>query len=90
MNKTENEAYFADLGAKNDQRPDHLPPSRWKYGGFGNTPAPSNTTSNNNNNNNSNNNNNNNNSSLSSFTLDNFQNDPLGTFTKGWGYFHQQ
>ena len=89
--KQKNEAYFADLGAKNDQRPDHLPPSQGgKYGGFGNTPAPSNTTSNNNNNNNSNNNNNNNNSSLSSFTLDNFQNDPLGTFTKGWGYFHQQ
>ena len=59
------------------KRPDHLPPSQGgKYGGFGNTPAPSNTTSNNNNNNNSNNNNNNN-SSLSSFTLDNFQNDPL-------------
>ena len=35
MNKTENEAYFADLGAKNDQRPDHLPPSQGgKYGGF--------------------------------------------------------
>lgn len=87
--KQKNEAYFADLGAKNDQRPDHLPPSQGgKYGGFGNTPAPSNTTSNNNNNNNSNNNNNNNNnSSLSSFTLDNFQNDPLGTFTKGWGLF---
>ncbi|KGT72415.1 ADP-ribosylation factor GTPase-activating protein 1, partial [Candida albicans 12C] len=50
--KQKNEAYFADLGAKNDQRPDHLPPSQGgKYGGFGNTPAPSNTTSNNNNNN---------------------------------------
>ncbi|KAK6878326.1 ADP-ribosylation factor GTPase-activating protein GCS1 [Candida tropicalis] len=72
--KQKNEAYFADLGAKNDQRPDHLPPSQGgKYGGFGNTPAPvvSNST----------------NSSFSSFTLDNFQKDPLGTFTKGWGLF---
>lgn len=79
--KQKNEAYFADLGAKNDQRPDHLPPSQGgKYGGFGNTPTPTTTTNNNNNNTN-------NTSSLSSFTLDNFQNDPLGTFTKGWGLF---
>ncbi|RCK60886.1 ADP-ribosylation factor GTPase-activating protein GCS1 [Candida viswanathii] len=72
--KHKNEAYFADLGARNEQRPDHLPPSQGgKYGGFGNTPAPVVNA--------------NANSSLSSFTFDNFQKDPLGTFTKGWGLF---
>ncbi|KAI5953309.1 hypothetical protein KGF54_002680 [Candida jiufengensis] len=70
-----NEAYFADLGAKNETRPDHLPPNQGgKYSGFGNTPNQSTTTTTNN-------------SSLSNFTVDNFQKDPLGTFTKGWGLF---
>lgn len=36
--------YFAKLGADNAARPDHVPPSQGgKYGGFGNTPAPTST-----------------------------------------------
>ncbi|GMM35448.1 GTPase-activating protein [Saccharomycopsis crataegensis] len=70
--KVKNEAYFADLGARNDQRPDHLPPSQGgKYGGFGNTPAPNPQGQ----------------SSLAGLSIDNFQRDPLGTFSKGWGLF---
>ncbi|KAI3404934.1 hypothetical protein KGF56_002263 [Candida oxycetoniae] len=76
--KTKNEAFFASLSAKNESRPENLPPSQGgKYAGFGNTPQPnssSNSTSSNG-------------SSLSSFTIDNFQKDPLGTFTKGWSLF---
>ncbi|KAI5949678.1 GCS1 [Candida margitis] len=74
--KDKNESYFASLGAKNETRPDDLPPSQGgKYAGFGNTPAPaSNGTSAGK-------------SSFSSFTVDNLQKDPLGTFTKGWGLF---
>ncbi|CAI5758946.1 unnamed protein product [Candida verbasci] len=72
--KSKNEAYFADLGSRNNQRPENLPPSQGgKFAGFGNTPQP--TTSNSSQ------------SSFSSFSLDNFQKDPLGTFTKGWGLF---
>ncbi|EGV61291.1 hypothetical protein CANTEDRAFT_116940 [Yamadazyma tenuis ATCC 10573] len=71
--KVKNEAYFAELGNANDSRPDHLPPSQGgKYGGFGNTPAPSS---------------NGNKGSFANFTLDNLQTDPLGTLTKGWGLF---
>ncbi|CAK9438556.1 uncharacterized protein LODBEIA_P27800 [Lodderomyces beijingensis] len=73
--KLQNEAYFANLGAKNESRPDNLPPSQGgKYAGFGNTPQPAAPSSNGG-------------SSLSNFTMDNFQKDPLGTFTKGWGLF---
>ncbi len=71
--KAKNESYFAELGAKNDSRPADLAPSQGgKYAGFGNTPQPQQSQQG---------------GSLSSFTLDNFQKDPLGTFTKGWGLF---
>jgi ADP-ribosylation factor GTPase-activating protein 1 len=71
--RAKNESYFATLGAKNDSRPDTLPPNQGgKFQGFGNTPAPAQ---------------NNQGSSLSSFTIDNLQRDPLGTFTKGWSLF---
>ncbi|KAH3664242.1 hypothetical protein OGAPHI_004594 [Ogataea philodendri] len=71
-NKQHNEAYFAKLGATNDSRPTDLPPSKGgKYQGFGSSPAPSSQRG----------------SSLSGFTLDALQKDPLGTFTKGWGLF---
>ncbi|QEU61093.1 Gcs1/Sps18 [Kluyveromyces lactis] len=74
--KEKNESYFATLGEKNLQKPEHIPPSQGgKYQGFGNTPIiqhkkgnqaePGSTT----------------------LTLENFQKDPLGTFTKGWGLF---
>ncbi|ODV65376.1 ArfGap-domain-containing protein [Hyphopichia burtonii NRRL Y-1933] len=73
--KSQNEAYFAKLGSQNESRPDDLPPSQGgKYAGFGNTPAPSNNQSGNG-------------GTFANFTLDKFQNDPMGTFTKGWGLF---
>lgn len=73
--KAKNESYFAELGAKNDSRPDNLAPSQGgKYAGFGNTPQPQQQSKQNG-------------GSLAGFTLDNFQKDPLGTFTKGWGLF---
>lgn len=75
--KVENEQYFAKLGSINDNRPSDLPPSKGgKYQGFGSTPV-----------NNSNSNNSNNGGSLSNFTLEAFQSDPVGTFSKGWGLF---
>ncbi|RLV92156.1 ADP-ribosylation factor GTPase-activating protein GCS1 [Spathaspora sp. JA1] len=74
--KLKNESYFADLGSKNNSRPDHLPPSQGgKYAGFGNTPTPTQQP---------------NGSSANSFsnlTLDGLQSDPLGTLSKGWGLF---
>ncbi|KAG0374466.1 Zn finger-containing GTPase- Activating Protein for ARF [Mortierella sp. AD032] len=40
--KQRNESYFNRLGSENSQRSENLPPSQGgKYGGFGNTPAPS-------------------------------------------------
>lgn len=40
--KQRNESYFNRLGSENAQRSENLPPSQGgKYGGFGNTPAPS-------------------------------------------------
>ncbi|EGW34844.1 Zn finger-containing GTPase activating protein [Spathaspora passalidarum NRRL Y-27907] len=69
--RQKNENYFAELGSRNNSRPDHLPPSQGgKYGGFGNTPTPQPA-----------------NNSVSSLSLDNLQKDPLGTLTKGWGLF---
>lgn len=72
--RKQNESYFADLGARNLQRPDHLPPSQGgKFTGFGNNPDPSQAPSSG--------------GSFASFTVDNFQSDPLGTLSKGWGLF---
>lgn len=74
--KAKNESYFAELGSKNDSRPDHIPPSQGgKFQGFGNTPQPQQGNVGNGG------------GSLAGFTVDNFQKDPLGTFTKGWSLF---
>lgn len=71
--KEKNEEYFAQLGKKNDSKPDHLPPSQGgKYQGFGNTPV---------------NNRNATDPSTNTMSLENLQTDPLGTLTKGWGLF---
>lgn len=80
LDKAKNEQYFARLGSENDKRPDHLPPSQGgKFTGFGNTPAPSTSsqgaaagTAG---------------GSFAGFTLNRFQEDPLGTFSKGWNLF---
>lgn len=74
--KDKNETYFAQLGKKNQLKPDHVPPSQGgKYQGFGNTPVNGSAStvpvS----------------GSLAALSLDNFQKDPVGTFTKGWGLF---
>ncbi|GMK56590.1 hypothetical protein CspeluHIS016_0304300 [Cutaneotrichosporon spelunceum] len=73
-----NEAYFERMGATNASRPDHLPPSQGgKYGGFGNTPEPDAAAQHPS-------------YGLSSRaapTFDEFQSNPMGALTKGWGLF---
>lgn len=74
IDRLKNEQYFARLGLENEKRPDSLPPSQGgKYSGFGNTPQPSANGSSQ--------------GSLGGFTLNRFSEDPLGTFSKGWGLF---
>lgn len=74
--KTRNQAYFEQLGKQNQTKPEHLPPSQGgKYQGFGNTPANGNSVKDQPS------------ERTSTLSLDNFQKDPLGTFTKGWGLF---
>ncbi|SCU98338.1 LAMI_0F14180g1_1 [Lachancea mirantina] len=74
--REKNEAYFAELGRKNMTKSDALPPSQGgKYQGFGNTPAnpqqPGNGAAN----------------PSGTLSLENFQKDPMGTFSKGWNLF---
>lgn len=72
--KEDNEQYFAKLGNANNGRPDHIPPSQGgKYQGFGSAPAPAKAASNG--------------GALAGFSLNAFQADPVGTFSKGWGLF---
>lgn len=69
-----NVAFFETLGAKNASRSADVRPSEGgKYGGFGNTPAPTSSSSSN--------------RPGATISMDNFQADPLGTLTKGWGLF---
>ncbi|CUS22419.1 LAQU0S05e04940g1_1 [Lachancea quebecensis] len=72
--REKNEAYFAELGKKNQTKSEVLPPSQGgKYQGFGNTPAnPQKKDIN---------------SSMATLSLGNLQKDPLGTFSKGWNLF---
>ena len=74
LQKEKNEAYFAELGSKNQSRSEALPPSQGgKYQGFGNTPVkPQGQDLN---------------GSLATLSLGNLQKDPLGTFSKGWSLF---
>ncbi|OXG89719.1 ADP-ribosylation factor GTPase-activating protein 1 [Cryptococcus neoformans A2-102-5] len=76
--KSANEAFFERMGNANATRPDHLPPSQGgKYSGFGSAPEPDVASSHPS-------------YSLSSHaapTLDEFQRNPLGALTKGWGLF---
>lgn len=76
--KVGNEAYFERLGSANASRPDHLPPSQGgKYGGFGSAPSPDPASSHPSYNL----------SSHAAPTLDEFQRNPLGALSKGWGLF---
>nr|CAE84440.1 putative Gcs1 protein [Nakaseomyces delphensis] len=69
--KEKNEQYFAQLGQKNQERPDHLPPSQGgKFQGFGNTPV-----------------NNSKQANTNTMSLENLQTDPVGTLSRGWGLF---
>ena len=73
--RSRNEQFFAELGRRNQEKPDHLPPSQGgRYQGFGNTPTPTSTGSPASSGNNT-------------LSLQNLQKDPLGTLTKGWGMF---
>lgn len=77
--KTQNEDFFARMGAANDSRPDNLPPSQGgKYSGFGSggsfTPSSAARGSSN---------------PLSSRNLpglDDLRDDPVGALGKGWGF----
>lgn len=72
VDKARTEAYFERLRSQNDQRPDNLAPSQGgKYSGFGNTPSGDAG----------------NGGSLSGFNMNNMQQDPLGTLSKGWSLF---
>lgn len=69
--KERNEAYFAKLGSANDERPDHIPPSQG--GKFqGFGNTPEPQR---------------NSSDSAKFSLEEFQNDPIASITKGWGFF---
>ncbi|QPG76902.1 hypothetical protein FOA43_004296 [Brettanomyces nanus] len=75
--KQQNEAYFARLGSLNSSRPGDLPPSKGgKYQGFGSGGSISNNSTDGQRG-----------GSLTKFTLDAFQKDPIGTFSRGWGLF---
>ncbi|GJN92072.1 hypothetical protein Rhopal_005100-T1 [Rhodotorula paludigena] len=76
--KAQNEDFFARMGAQNDSRPDHLPPSQGgKYQGFGGGgPVGSSAGGNASN-------------PLSSRNLprfDDLRDDPAGALSKGWGF----
>lgn len=72
FDKSKNEEYFARLGNQNELRPENLPPSQGgKYAGFGNTPAPKTSQG----------------GLFAGLSLNRFQEDPMGTLTKGWGLF---
>lgn len=72
--KAQSEAYFSDLGAKNQSRPDNVAPSQGgRYTGFGNSAAPAAEQSSS--------------SGGGGNFFDDFQQDPLASLTKGWGFF---
>lgn len=73
-----NEAFFERLGNANASRPDGLPPSQGgKYVGFGSAPEPEESSQHPSYGL----------SSRSAPTLDEFQRNPLGALSKGWGLF---
>ncbi|GAA5861399.1 hypothetical protein JCM3774_000236 [Rhodotorula dairenensis] len=80
--RAQNEDFFARMGAANDSRPDHLPPSQGgKYGGFGSGGAGTSSASRGGGNNHNN--------PLSSRNLpgiDDLRDDPMGALNKGWGF----
>ncbi|KAI8633433.1 ADP-ribosylation factor GTPase-activating protein GCS1 [Xylariaceae sp. FL1651] len=64
--------YFARLGEENASRPDHVPPSQGgKYGGFGNTPMPTNAGG----------------AGAAIPDFGELQKDPVAALTKGFGWF---
>ena len=76
-----NEAFFERMGNTNALRPEDLPPSQGgRYAGFGSTPTPDLSSSSSSHPSYST-------SSHSAPTLDEFQRNPLGALTKGWGLF---
>ncbi|KAI9729858.1 MAG: Zn finger-containing GTPase- Activating Protein for ARF [Cirrosporium novae-zelandiae] len=73
--KEKNEAYFAKMGAANAGRSEHLPPSQGgKYAGFGSDPFPDSRGDENGN-------------GEGPPGLDEWQKDPVGALTKGFGWF---
>lgn len=69
--KSQNEAYFARMGAENANRSEDLAPSQGgKYGGFGSEPPPKAQQS-----------------ESAMPNAQDFQNDPMAALTKGFGWF---
>ncbi|GEQ68508.1 hypothetical protein JCM33374_g2176 [Metschnikowia sp. JCM 33374] len=74
VDKAKTEEYFERIRSQNEKRPENLHPSQGgKYAGFGNTPASSSRQGGG--------------GSLSGFSVNSLQEDPLGTLTKGWSLF---
>ncbi|KAK8849755.1 hypothetical protein IAR55_005090 [Kwoniella newhampshirensis] len=85
------EAFFERMGNANASRPDHLPPSQGgKYQGFGSGPLPSQSTDYSSGSFGGSSSSTHPSYALSSHaapTLDEFQRNPLGALSKGWGLF---
>lgn len=80
-NESAQESFFAKLGKANESKSTDLPPSQGgRYQGFGNNISRSSTNVTDTNNNNTN-------TGKNTLSIENLQNDPLGTLTKGWSMF---
>lgn len=72
VDKAKTEAYFEKIRSQNNERPEGLHPSQGgKYAGFGNLGPEPSQKG----------------DSLSQFSINNLQDDPLGTLLRGWGLF---
>ena len=79
--KEQNESFFEKMGNANASRPDSLPPSQGgKYGGFGSAPPPPERSS-------SQPRNNGTGGDAAMPGLDDFEKNPMGAITQGWGWF---
>ena len=75
--KEQNEAYFERMGNANASRPEGLPPSRGgKYGGFGSAPSPESASTRPQND-----------AGKTMPGLDDFEKNPMGAITQGFGWF---
>ena len=77
--KEQNESFFEKMGSANASRPDGLPPSQGgKYGGFGSAPPERSSSQPRNNGGGG---------EAAMPGLDDFEKNPMGAITQGWGWF---